>query len=291
MTNPESPMTPNAHEANLQSRITQFTTHPITRCFKGIFYRYQQSPEYQATWEQGIAPEVAFWDDHIHTEGSLWPDDYQARMDPALPLQDHIREAFDVPEGTTLEILDVGAGPLTYLGKVWPGRTLNITAIDPLAEEYAAIFQRYQRTPPLPTQLGYAERLIGQFGENRFDLVHARNCIDHSHDPVLAIEQMVAVTKPGGLVYLHHAVNEAEIQQYHGFHQWNLHGTAASFYVSNPTCIVNMSFRLAAVADVSNQLSVGNTWIITQIYKRHPTTLLRRLRQQIRSCRRTIFDL
>ncbi|MEZ4617656.1 MAG: class I SAM-dependent methyltransferase [Caldilineaceae bacterium] len=220
-----------------------------------------------ALWQAGVAPEIDFWDGFIGSRGSLWPEDFEQRMDPARPLQDHVTEILDFPVGSTIKILDVGAGPLTYLGKIWPGRTLEITAVDPLADEYAAIFQRHQLAPPIVTQRGAAEELVAQFGENSFDLVHARNCIDHSFDAVRAIEQMVAVAKPGGLVYMHHAVNEADTEGYHGFHQWNFHGTTEWFWVSNQAWSTNMTLRLAAVAEVTNQLFGNGEWIITKMKK------------------------
>jgi hypothetical protein len=44
--------------------------------------------------------------------------------------------------------------------------------------------------------MGKAERIDRLFAEDSFDLVHARNCLDHSIDPLKAI--------------------------YHGSHQWNI---------------------------------------------------------------------
>ncbi len=41
---------------------------------------------------------------------------------------------------TEVSILDVGAGPLTIINKTFPGKTLTITATDPLADEYAAFW-------------------------------------------------------------------------------------------------------------------------------------------------------
>jgi SAM-dependent methyltransferase len=38
------------------------------------------------------------------------------------------------------------------------------------------------------------------FGRNRFDIVVSSECIEHTPDPNGAIEQLVAVAKPGGLI-------------------------------------------------------------------------------------------
>jgi SAM-dependent methyltransferase len=219
-------------------------------------------------WESGIPLELAFWDIWLASGGEPWPEDFQYRSRADAPLQTHITDALAVDEGADLWVLDVGAGPLTYLGKQWAGHNLTITAIDPLADEYDTLLSKHQITPLVHTQKGFAERLVAQFGENRFDLVHARNCIDHSHDPWRAIQEMVAVAKPGGLVYMHHAVNEAQTQNFQGFHQWNLFCKAGELYVGDQRQEINVSQQLAPVADVESQLWHEGSWMINLIRKK-----------------------
>ncbi|MBX3009980.1 MAG: methyltransferase domain-containing protein [Caldilineaceae bacterium] len=259
--------------------LPQTIRHWLFRVFK----RQQYASEMALRWQAGITPETAFWENYIATRGAQWPEDFQARMDPARPLQSHITALMAPAPGSVIHMLDVGAGPLTYLGTSWPGYQLQITAVDPLADQYAELFAKHRLTPPVKTEYGKAEELVAQFGVNRFDLVHARNCIDHSQDPVRAIEQMVAVAKPGGIVYLHHAVNEAETESYLGFHQWNFHGTPEWLYVSNQTDATNMTLRLARQAVVSNQLLDNNRWIITTIVKREPTSFVCSWYHQLKS--------
>lgn len=221
----------------------------------------------QEEWQAGIAEELEFWDRWLASRGGQWPADFNFRLDPNAALQNHITTVLAPPPNGTLTILDVGAGPLTYLGKQWAPYQVQIIATDPLADAYQQLFRKHGITPPVLTQTGYAERLVEQFGENRFDLVHARNCIDHSYDPALAIEQMVAVTKPGGMVYMHHAVNEAEQQHYQGFHQWNLAVQDGDLCVSNRAQTINMHTRLAPVAIVETQLFDEGIWMINIIRK------------------------
>lgn len=211
--------------------------------------------------------EMAFWDQWLRTRGKPWPLDYQFRCDPHTTLQHEIVNLIEAPQGASVQILDVGAGPLTYLGKCWPGRTVQICAIDPLAEKYDQLLQKYAIQPVVRTQTGWAERLLEQFPPNHFDLVHARNCIDHSHDPCLAIEQMVAVVKPGGVVYMHHIINEGKLQHYHGLHQWNLYDQMGELYVSNRQQIQNMTARLHGIARVTNQVYGSESWLVTCISK------------------------
>jgi len=222
-------------------------------------------------WQLAADEERDFWAHWLWTRGGEWPADFQSRCDPNLPLQDHITAIFDRPLGATVRILDVGAGPLTYLGKQWPGRTVEITAVDPLAETYDQLLAQHGVVPQVRTEKGDAERLTDLFPANTFDLVHARNCIDHGYDPVLAIQQMVKVTKPGGLVYMHHAVNEAEQQQYEGFHQWNLYTQGNEFFISSQTQTINVTQALAGIAEVRNVLYDGGIWMANQLWK-HPVS-------------------
>lgn len=253
----------------MRSWFTKFNTKPARA----------ESP----VWHAGIADEIAFWDQWLQTGGEPWPHDFRQRCDPETRLQEHITEVWEAPPGAHLRVLDVGAGPLTYLGKHWPERTLQITAVDPLADEYDRLLQKFQIEPPIRTRKGDAEELIGQFPLNSFNLVHARNCIDHSYDPLLAIRQMVAVTKPGGLVYMHHAVNEAETQQYYGFHQWNLYDKEGDLYLSNRNQRKNVTQLLANVATINNKLYYDGAWIITVIRKHN------RMAQKLRGLGLQIF--
>lgn len=228
-------------------------------------------PVAQKSWELESEEEINFWGHWLWTRGGEWPEEFQRRCDPTALLQPSIVAALNHAPGATVHILDVGAGPLTYLGKQWDGRTLQITAVDPLAAAYDELLKRHRVQPLVRTQKGYAERLTELFPLDSFDLVHARNCIDHSYDPVLAIRQMVAVTKPGGLVYMHHAVNEAEQQQNQGFHQWNLYDANGELFVGNEQQTVNVTQALAGVAEVRNALYDGGIWMINQIWK-HPVS-------------------
>jgi len=169
----------------------------LTRRLKKLFNRQRDWPSNDhypvvtalgnevtgAVWQHGVAAEIAFWNQWLATRGGQWPADFSFRTTPTAPLQPHVLAALPSSLGVTVHILDVGAGPLTYLGKQWAGHCLQITAIDPLAAEYDQLLQRYQLTPLVRTQQGFAEHLLDQFGGDRFDLVHARNSIDHSYDP------------------------------------------------------------------------------------------------------------
>lgn len=170
-------------------------------------------------WLDGIKSELQFWDLYFRTNGIYWIEEYKGRLNPDLPLQS--RPAELLPDDEDIEILDVGAGPLTYLGKKHNYKNLRITATDPLADEYNILLKRFNIVPIVMTQRIEAEHLNKKFRSNTFDLVNARNCIDHTYNPERAILQMVRVVKEGRYILLEHKPNEAINEDYKGLHQWN----------------------------------------------------------------------
>jgi SAM-dependent methyltransferase len=181
------------------------------------------APAQVAAWEEGRANEVGFWVDYLSTKGSKWPEDFTARLDPDLPLQEYLRARLGhVDAGSEVRILDCGAGPFTVVGKRWEGRAVTVTAVDALADEYNAALDGDGIVPPVRTQRAEVERLDSMFPANSFDLVYMRNALDHSYDPMEGIRQMARAVKVGCVVLLEHYVDEAESAGYDGLHQWNL---------------------------------------------------------------------
>ncbi len=85
--------------------------------------------------------------------------------------------------------------------------------------------------PLVKTEQCDAEKLVERFGCASFDIAHAKNCLDHCYDPVVAICEMVWVIRPGGLIYLGHNYNEGDRQKYHGLHRWNFCNDGDRFIV------------------------------------------------------------
>src|SRR5947209_411899 len=82
----------------------------------------QQFEASEQLWKDHVSNEVLFWKVFCETGGREWPDDFRTRMDPNQELQPYLRELLQ-PRGKpdAVSILDVGAGPMTYLGKCWHG--------------------------------------------------------------------------------------------------------------------------------------------------------------------------
>ncbi len=209
------------------------------------------SPSAKALWTEALPSEIAFWENWFKTEGSQWPEDYKVRMNPDTPLQHFVEEYLPPPGGEdTIEVLDVGAGPLTVLGKKSANRKLRITAVDPLADVYDRVMAKFGVTPPVRTSWCHGEMLATRFAPESFDLVWAENSLDHSYEPVRIIEQALTVAKTGGFVVLSHARNEAVNANYDGLHQWNFDDEAGDFIIWNRESRVNVSKLLQSRAEI-----------------------------------------
>jgi SAM-dependent methyltransferase len=185
-------------------------------------------------WNEALHDETSFWERALADNGRDWlPDEYRKRTDPALELQEELKRLIPAPVGSRVRILDVGAGPLTTLGKRWAGHELEIVPVDPLADAYTALLAKLRIVPPVATRYARGEDLLEVFRENEFDLAYASNSLDHSYDPLRAMRQMLAVVKPERFVYLWHFANEGLHEGYHGLHQWNFDVRDGDFIVSD----------------------------------------------------------
>ncbi len=170
----------------------------------------------------GLWMELVFWRRWLSREGGEMSELFRRELDPSAPIDAALHRYLEGPSDQPARILDVGAGPMTILGKTHPTRRLEIVATDVLAAQYARYLRRYGITPPVPTIPADAERLSEALPAGTFDLVHANNCLDHTAEPGRALAEMVGMARPGGWVYLRHRRDEAEREHYSGLHQWNV---------------------------------------------------------------------
>lgn len=216
-------------------------------------------------WTGGLEHEQSFWRKWFETKGWLWPHEYARRVDPVLEFQPHLRRFVHAAPGSTVRVLDVGAGPLTVLGKVWPGILLELTPVDPLAAVYDAIMRDVGVTPLVRTVHAEAERLGEKFAAGTFDLVYALNCLDHSYDPVAAIRQMVSVCKPGCWVVMEHHPDEAEHEHYQGLHQWNFRAEGDRMIIWRPGTRVDVQEALGNAARLEVTPMPGNVFVAMRV--------------------------
>jgi ubiquinone/menaquinone biosynthesis C-methylase UbiE len=214
----------------------------------------------------GLRDELSFWEEWFRTKSVNWPDDYHNRLDPEFPFSTEYRAVIDPLPQKEIRILDVGAGPLTILGKKHPSKQLMIQAVDVLAERYDELLAKYNVQPVVRTTFAEAENLTEYFAESSFDLVTARNCLDHAIDPVEAIRQIILVVKRSCFAILEHAENEGENQRYQGLHQWNFTIVAGDLMLKRGGRVVNISRKLSYMGDF--QSSLKDKWVKVYIRKR-----------------------
>lgn len=195
-------------------------------------------------WEKHIHEEVAFWDDWLRTQGGTWREDFQSRIDPQQRLPDLIENALlnrGVAAGSSVRILDLGSGPLTSVGVASDRYEVTVTPVDPLADHYRALLEKHGIAAPVLPQKGEAEKLECLFQPQSFDVVWARNSLDHSYDPLLCIYQAYRVLKTGGIVIIVFHPNEADQGNYQGLHNWNFDIRSGSFVIESRGRLVNVS--------------------------------------------------
>ncbi len=214
-------------------------------------------------WELSVGSEIVFWDDYYKTKGEKWGDKYNLKFDPFLEIQPSISRYF--PTKKRLRILDVGAGPMTFLGKVFNGERVDIIATDPLAEHYDAILDKYDIRPLVRTMKCQGEELDRLFEESSFDIVLAKNSIDHSYDPVKIILNMIKLTSHA--VILIHAENEADNESWYGLHQWNFSCKDGDFIISGKGSSQNFTKNYQHLGKITCYLNPEDQLLYTVILK------------------------
>lgn len=209
----------------------------------------------KSNWEIEKTSEIGFWDRYLETKGDLWPDEYLFRTDANAAFQDYFVKYLPL-EKDTIEILDVGAGPLTILGKKLRLSQatipeLRITCTDPLADAYMVSLKRLNIRPLTHNVKANAEELSNHFPLNYFDFVYMRNALDHSFDPVVAVGEMIKVVNENCYVILEHENNEAENESYSGLHQWNIKIEDGNFTIWNKSTLYNVTEHYKNLADIT----------------------------------------
>jgi SAM-dependent methyltransferase len=198
-------------------------------------------------WRTRRSSEVDFWAAWlVGAPGTEeWASDRESRLNPNTQIRDPlVRSELERNPANEISILDVGAGPVTNLGFRYPGKTLTIVPIDPLADDYDRLLLDADLVPPIRTIGVAGEALLEHFGPGRFDIAYAANSLDHSADPLTIISNMTAVVRAGGVVLLRHKRNEGESALYGGLHQWNFDVVDDSLLLWNNAIEINVRTAL-----------------------------------------------
>lgn len=123
-------------------------------------------------------------------------------------------------------VLEVGSGAH---GLVFFFGTTRGVGVDPLADEYAALFPAWQHRVRIIAAAG--ERL--PFADASFDVVLCDNVVDHAEDPARIARELVRVLAAGGLLYftvnVHHPVYAAAARLHTACNAIGLHVEVGPF--------------------------------------------------------------
>jgi ubiquinone/menaquinone biosynthesis C-methylase UbiE len=164
-------------------------------------------------WRQGIKNTLAFYRNKLFYK--------EKQFNFSSPLKNYFGEM--IGDKKEVKIADLGAGLFSTTGSTWPTVTVHIYASDILADEYNQILKDNHVTSLIPiinqdmTELTYDNEF--------FDIVHCVNALDHCSDPILALKEMYRICKKDGWIYLRHFYNNADYENYKGFHMWNICNT------------------------------------------------------------------
>jgi SAM-dependent methyltransferase len=231
----------------------------------------------QRVTDQGLSPRQR-WSKHLGSESGYWerliatPDRFREQfgwcLDPDLEVrQEELHEAIDAVPRTRLRVLDVGAGPVTVVGRRWAGKTIEVTPIDPLADAYNEALRKADIDVPVPTRQLAVEDLAEHFGARSFDIAYCHNAIDHMPDPLGALGTMLSLVADDGFVVVRCLPDEGERNSYYGIHQWNVDLDGEELVIWNRSVRHVAREALAGRAEIVSARSRGK-WVTATIRPR-----------------------
>jgi 2-polyprenyl-3-methyl-5-hydroxy-6-metoxy-1,4-benzoquinol methylase len=187
---------------------------------------------YRERWSKRRTHESGYWTDSLAAPDAR--ERFADRLDPNTVIAGKAltRAVEEVPR-EEISILDVGSGPLTSVGKTYPGKQIEVTAADALADEYVEALRKAKIEPLAPVVAVAGEDVASYFGSETFDVTYMSNALDHTADPILVLRNLVDVTKKDGRVALRHMKNEGERNSYFGIHLWNIECRDDRFVIWN----------------------------------------------------------
>jgi glycosyltransferase involved in cell wall biosynthesis len=216
--------------------------------------------------KNGEKMECDFWDQWLENSGIDWVEDYQYRISEKREVKGYHAEIIQEINKESIEILDVGSGPISTIGTHFRDYILNLCCADPLADKYDILLKKHGISSLNgPVSIG-VENLTDKFELNTFDWVNCQNSLDHSNDPVSGIKQIIDVCKINGIITLVHNENEADRENWSGLHQWNFTIKGGDMQISNKSNNYLLSELIKDSADIL-EASLKNNTVFVKIRK------------------------
>ncbi|GHT86694.1 hypothetical protein FACS1894137_12630 [Spirochaetia bacterium] len=202
----------------------------------GFSFTEEDFKKHLTEWVHGIKNEYIYWNECIKSKGKGYTLNWHELIsdDRAFNLEKYL----SLPD---TKFIDIGSGPFSSTGLKTSKTNLEFYAIDPLAYGYKLLKSKYKIFSGITPEFGILELLSEKYQKGKFDIVHMRNSLDHSFNSLWGILQMFYICKIGGKIILKHFQNEAELQVYSGFHQWNIDIDGGDYLIWRPGLVYNIT--------------------------------------------------
>lgn len=206
--------------------------------------------EVSKRWLSGIPYEVAFWRSYYCNKKSRARLMGWSQYKQECQLDDFDVSSYISSLGEDPVIVDVGCALSYIFSNIFAGKEYSVVYLDPLAPFYNRILDDYSLDLPRIT-FGMGETLAMHFPGESVSFFHIRNALDHSARPIMIIWQALICLRIGGVLYLNHKPNEAEHENYIGFHQYNIDCEDGKLIIWNREERINVNEALAGFAEVT----------------------------------------
>lgn len=167
-----------------------------------------------------LRSEFAWWSNYLGHRPPINDPEQQRNAFPTLLLP--FLTKLVQHNNNSAKLLEIGSGPASLLAWGVQQNLFELTAIDPLAEQYERLLKQLGIRYPIRPITGYAERLLDLFPEKSFDLVYSSNALDHVMRPKECIDNICLVVRSGGIICLEGFCREGTNARWTGLHQHDL---------------------------------------------------------------------
>jgi hypothetical protein len=208
----------------------------------------------RALWHLRRSSEVDFWAGWLTSapRTEKWARDREERLDPETEIRDPVvGEELERIPADEISILDVGAGPLTWLGFRYPIKKLTIVPVDPLADEYDWLLRDAGLDRPSARSGWQAKRCSSALGKGD-STSHTRRM----RSTTARIPSQSTRTWSPSCVQVESSSSgtsgtRAKSARYLGLHHWNFDVADNSLLLWNNVGVVNVGSALAERAATS----------------------------------------
>ncbi len=221
-------------------------------------------------WINGIPYEIAFWQGVYSNKKRVESLFCWSKYNKEIELVNFDVKRF-LSQKANPTIVDAGCGMSFCNGDKLNGKQLDVCYIDPLAPFFNKIIEKKKLDLPKIT-FGFIEYLSA-FVLGKASLIIVQNALDHSKNPLKGILACIESLEIGGVLYLRHHRNEAETENYRGFHQYNISIENDEMIIWNKETKTSINSFVKDFADTETSI-YGNEVIAVITKKQKPANTL-----------------